>query len=106
MVDVTEEACDEAGEGGNSGRGTNATRKPKHARLAAKISTLHASKCTVARTKAQLQKLTSIGSAYGSMSPKRPVTRRGRVKIAGEVHKRDTHTKARALGCGLKHSAR
>ena len=51
------------GEGENSGRGTNATHIPKHARLAADLSTPHASKCTVARTKAQLQKRTSIGSA-------------------------------------------
>ena len=52
VVDVTEEACDSVGEGENGVRGTNATRKPKHTRLAAEISTLHASMCTVARTEA------------------------------------------------------
>ena len=62
MVDITKEACDR-GEGENGVRGTNATRKPKLTRLAAEMSTLHASMCTVARTEAQLQKLTSIGSA-------------------------------------------
>ena len=40
------------GEGDNGVRGTNATLKPKHARLAAEISTLRASMCTVARTEA------------------------------------------------------
>ena len=39
-------------EGDNGVRGTNATLKPKHTRLAAEISTLYASMCTVARTEA------------------------------------------------------
>ena len=42
----------QGGEGEHGVRGTNATLKPKHTRLAAEISTLHASMCTVARTEA------------------------------------------------------
>ena len=52
MADVTEEACDRGWEGEKGVRGTNATREPKHTRLAAEISTLHASMRTVARTEA------------------------------------------------------
>ena len=52
VVDVTKEACDRGREGDNGVRGTNATRKRKHTRLAAEMSTLHASMCTVSSIKA------------------------------------------------------
>ena len=82
MADITEEACDRGGEGKNGVRGTNATRKPKHTRLAAEISTLHASMCTVARTEAKLQKITSIGSAQVVDVTEEACDRGGRVIMA------------------------
>ena len=69
------------GDSKNGVRGTNATLKPKHTRLAAEISTLHASMCTVARKKCNFKSSPLSVLLKWPLSPKRPVTGGG-VKMA------------------------